>query len=234
MKTKTINLKTIVSLVLLMIAVFGAVNISYSYFSSSTSKSGQVSMGDLNVAFIYQAETSIPNTVTTSVTLSAATETIDRGVAFGLKIWNAQKNSFLEISYLQISNGSTSTDCYVRFWIEAYVIKSGVADTSIDYGKYFALTRPSTLPSANNFTRATSEPYCYYVEKSLVGGEYISLGKELTLQDISASDPVPTKLLGEELQIRISFEAVQKANEAFKSVFKVTATDKKGYYSGWV
>ena len=233
MKTKINGFKIIVSLVLLIIAVISFINVSYSYFSSSASKAGQMSMGDLDVSFVYQAAGSIPNTVSNSVTLVSATDTIDRGTACGLKIWNSQKNEFSQISYLQIINEEDSCDVYVRFWIEAYVLKSGVADTSKDYGKYFALTRPDTLPSVNNFTRATSEPYCYYIEKSLASDEYISLGNELTLQDISTADPVPTKLLGEELQIRISFEAVQKANEAFKSVFKVTNEDKKGYYSGW-
>lgn len=233
MKSRTNSFKLIVSLVLLMMAVFSFINVSYSYFSSKTSRKGQFTMHDLDVSFLYQAVGSIPNTVSTSVTLAAATDTIERGVAFNFKIWNSQKNEFSEINYLQIANEENSTDCYVRFWIEAYVLKSGEADTTVDYGKYFALTRQATLPSVNNFTRATSEPYCYYIEQSLASEEYISLGKELTLQDVSATDPVPTKILGEELQIRISFEAVQKANQAFKSVFKITETDKKGYYSGW-
>ena len=230
MKTKTINLKTIVSLVLLMIAVFGAVNISYSYFTSKASKSGEVNMGSLSVSFCYN----LSNTIYDSISLVADTASIDRGEAFGLKTLNEATGNYITINNLQIINGSNSCDAYVRFWIDAYIINDEGEKISDDnYGKYFALTRPNLMPSENNFTRDTKDPYCYFVEKGLKAGIGINLGKELTLKDISETDTVPIIMLGKKLLIKISFDAVQKANKAFESVFAVTEEDPKGYYSGW-
>ena len=78
--------------------------------------------------------------------------------------------------------------------------------------------------------------YCYFIKLSLAGGESLSLGNTMVLKDItngSNVETVPAEILGEDVQISISFEAVQKANEAFKYEFETTPADKKGYYSEW-
>lgn len=242
MKNKTKFLRTLVSLVLLMIAVFSFVNVSYSYFTSTTSNEGGISMWDLNVSFRYQQEEELAANIKkeSSITLISATNVIERGVPFNLKIRDEDKEEYINIQSLSIINNDVSCDCYVRFWIEAYRVVEDVPDTSFDYGKYFFLTIPERLPQANNITRATSQPYCYYVEKAIKAGEVVSLSEnkdtlkaELTLMDISSTDAVPIDLLGEKIEIRISFEAVQAANKAYLSAFKVTQEDAKGYYSKW-
>ena len=242
MKNKTKFLRTLVSLVLLMIAVFSFVNVSYSYFTSTTSNEGGISMWDLNVSFRYTADGTTPQILAKdkSITLTSATNVIERGVPFNLKIWDDSEEEYFDIQKLSIISNEVSCSCYVRFWIEAYRVVEDVPDTSVDYGKFFFLTRPFTVGSDNNFTRAESEPYCYYIEKALNPGDNFILGEkgtddmaELTLKDISSTDAVPIDLLGEKIEIRISFEAVQAANKAYLSAFKVTQEDAKGYYSKW-
>ena len=55
--------------------------------------------------------------------------------------------------------------------------------------------------------------------------------RTLTLTDLEG-DPVPVEILGETIQITISFEAVQKANQAYLSAFG-GADDDKGYLKSW-
>lgn len=250
MKGKTKFLKTFISLVLLMFAVFGAVNISYSFFTSANSTQGSISMGDMIVSFRFKAE-GIPAEELakgSSITLISSDLFIERGVPFNLKLEDG--GNYYNMQELSIIKKSGSCDAYVRFWVEAYRMVGNSPDLSVDYGKYFFLTRPPTVGKVNNFSRATTEPYCYYIEQALYDDEkdpstsVLSLGNEMTLKDITKPDPsdpnkeivvnpVPIDLLGERIQIRLSFEAVQKANEAFKTVFAVTETDQKGYYSKW-
>ena len=257
MKSKTNSFKLIISLVLLMLAVLNFIHVSYSYFTATISVNGDLGMSNLKVSFRYKPIDSNTATIAKDnyITLVSSTERIERGNAFGLKIFrpsdNDDEGEYVEISDISIINEKNSCDCYVRFWIEAYLVKNGKLDTATDYGKFFFLTRYDSFGS-NNFTRATTAPYCYYIEKKLTStgssaDASLSLGNELTLKDITKPNPsypndrtkdivveaVPIDLLGETLQIKISFEAVQTANKAFESVFKVTQEDPKGYYSGW-
>ena len=234
MKSNTKFLKTLISLVLLMFAVFSAVNISYSFFTSANSTQGNISMGDMLVSFRFKAEGSPAEELNkgSSITLTSANIVIERGVPFKLKLIDGV--NFYNIQDLSIIK-EEGCDVYVRFWVEAYRVVGNNPDLSVDYGKYFFFTRHGTVGNVNNFSRATSEPYCYYIEKALYDDESdpstnsLSLGDEMTLQDISADDAVPIDLLGERIQIRVSFQAVQKANKAFQSVFN----DDKGYYNKW-
>lgn len=250
MKTKTKFLKTFISLVLLVFAVFSVVNVSYSFFTSANSTQGSISMGDMVVSFRvkpvgYNASELEKDS---TITLISSNLFIERGVPFKLKLIDG--SSQYDIEGLSIIKKSGSCDAYVRFWVEAYRMVGNNPDLSVDYGKYFFFTRPPTVGKVNNFSRATTEPYCYYIEQALYDDEQdpstniLSLGNEMTLKDITKPDPsdpnkeivvnpVPIDLLGERIQIRVSFEAVQKANGAFKSVFAVTQTDQKGYYSKW-
>ena len=55
------------------------------------------------------------------------------------------------------------------------------------------------------------------------------MGNMLTLTD-TATENVPIEILGESLNIFISFEAVQSANGAFTQVFN---DSEKGYFKSW-
>ena len=243
MKSKTKFLKTFVTLVLLMLAVFSFVNASFSFFTSANSTQGNIKMADMSVSFRYKVSGYQAGELEkgSSITFVPTTPFIERGVAFNLKLVEGDTSRNLE--HLSIIKQSGQCDAYVRFWIEAYRLKNDNSlDKTEDYGRFFFLTRRPL--GSNNFSRAESEPYCYYIEKALYDAtddpleptdpHMMDLGIEMTLTDIKASngtliEAVPIDLLGERIQITISFQAVQKANEAFKSVFN----DDKGYYSKW-
>lgn len=234
MKFKSKHLNVIVSMFLLIVAVFSAINVSYSYFTSKASKSGNIEMGALQTYFRYQTTTS-SNIDKGNVLELYAEEEIEIGVKFNFGIKESE-TVYKRIENLSIFNHRDSCECYVRFWIEAYVVESGVANKSIDYGRFFAIETYNII-GANGIVRGGVEnAYCYFIKNPLGienGTNLMSLGNTLILQDImngtTLVEAVPTDILGEDIEILLSFEAVQNGNRAFESVFN----DQRGHYDQW-
>ena len=236
---KQVNKKSsvFITLVLLILAVVCLYNVTYSYFTATSTISGDTTFGNLNVQFgCYDEDGNIIDVYSDSTLyLYSASGTIERGQPFQISLTSGGD----AIQNLYVQNYTSNTMCYVRFWIDAYVVESStpngdgttayVVDKTTNYGKYFLFT-----PNESVFTRtgsSVSGSTCYFF-KSALGLYAGNIGNELTLTDLSETDTVPATLTGEQLQISISFEAVQRANNAYLSAFGEIG-DTKGYLTSW-
>lgn len=232
MKKATKSVKLITTLTLLVLAFFSVINVTYSYFTASAKSNGTLNFPDMQVNFVYLTnETSSPNVVTTSTLTLYPVEEVSTGVYDSCAI--SRGNSFLvsltekgaPIRDLGIKNSATSCESYVRFWIDAYIVNSsGSIISNTNYGKYFL------LPTNRFYTNTGSSvagSWCYFTEYAMSSNYEIDFGNSITF-----AEDAPVELLGKKLKITISFEAVQKANEAYLSVFGKTG-DTKGYYTLW-
>ncbi len=241
MKHKTLKMQVLITLLLLLITIVCVTNVTYSYFTSSSSTNGDLTFKNLQVVFEYKIKnvsTSTNLTNSQKLSLEPVDGLIQRETAFGVKILGDTK----ELDLLRIYNPS-ETDCYVRFWIDAYIVNTetvnnveiDVVDKTKNYGKYFHF--PSVISSTSalseivrkDVTEEESSPAWYFKKSSLNKDSFIDLGKTLILRDNSADDIVPLSILGEKIKITVSFEAVQTTNEAFKSVF-----DDGNHHPGWI
>ena len=262
MKTNAKSFKLICTLVLLMLAVLGFVNITYSYFTATAKKDGEFNLGAFSVKFATLNEGSL-TTVENNIRLYPSVSVIKRGESFGLMTGNGTTNVALDD--LQITNGS-GCGAYVRFWIDAYVITNATqnpvaVDTTINYGKYFALTRPNVGGNSNNFSRvdviqqdSTSGEYSvqqtyYYIEKVLGSGYSLSLSNydsyndtnpiPLTLKDIEADNTLTTGNTTDKVNDYIPTEMLGRqlritlSLEAFQEGMTISSTIfSNGIYNG--
>lgn len=235
---KTIKSRVLTTLILLILAVICVINTTYSYFTSTASTNGNIVFSDLNVRFAYQIGQETLPTDKTTITLYPSTGTIQREIPFQL----ATTEGGSAIDKLIIHKYGATCACYVRFWIDAYVLKETIVgnetiyeiDESVNYGKYFFLAT-----NENVYTKtggSVSGSWCYFVKSILRDNSSVSLdlGNTLVLKDISTNevDKVPVSLLGERLKITLTLESVQATNKAYLSVFGAQG-DPHGYYSSW-
>ena len=221
--------KLAITLVMLLLAILGIVNVTYSYFTSTSNSAGEMVFGDLDVEFVYKipSNNSYLSTQNEAVLeLYSATGTIARGVPFQLSLTPGGT----PIETLGIRNKQNSCTAYIRFWIDAYVVEDDVVDKSVNYGKYFLLDSSTYYTNTGSSVAGST---CYFGIEMREANIALDIGNTLTLTDLSATDTVPAQLLGEQIQITISFEAAQVANNGFIAAFGQNG-DTKGYYTGWV
>ena len=242
MKKASKNAKIVTSLALIVLAFLCSFNVVSAYFTATANANGSMSFPDLDVRFMYRMNSEFYPTNTDTVDDAVYTinlypvgGTISRGQEFTLSpTLFTQGQTQEEIQDIVIANMYNSAEAYVRFWIDAYIVNGSTVDTSVNYGKYFFLTGDGEGESyvrgeadGDNLTALAES--CYFVPSiSLWSGEKVWLGNSLTLKDIDG-DPVPNALLGAQLKLTISLQAVQAANDAYLSVFN----DARGYHSLW-
>lgn len=226
------NAKIITSLVLLVLAFLCSFSITSAYFTATASETGTLNFPNLDVRFItFDNNDDIPEdqleTATTQILLYPVGDSIPRGESFEFSL---AENSDVPIKNLAIRNMSNSCEAYVRFWIDAYIVTGNVAGGT-NYGQYFTLAPNANISRGGGAgLNASEKDWCYYVIYSMLttsGYNTINLGNTLTI-----SEDIPDAVLGSQLKITLTVEAVQAANNAFSSEFG-DAEDVKGYYSQW-
>ena len=225
MKQKKINLNLIISLVLAMLAVVSLVGYTHSYFTASAKREGTMEFATMCVRFAYYHNDDYfpvdedEYDVKAKISLyPAGIAAIQRGVPFGVSPTSAGS----PVENLAIHNMKDSCSAYVRFWINAYVIKDGEQEET-NYGQYFTLNTTDDVALTNAGAKRTQAVYC--LKEALGENKYKYIGATLTM-----STSAPDSLMGETLRIDICMDSVQSANGAHLSVYK---DDTKGYYSGW-
>ena len=229
MKQAKKHFNLFVSMALLLLAVVYLTNITYSYFTTSHNAGGSIAFSDLDVQFYYKqtAESDAVTKEESSIELYSATGAIAIGSPFQLSLTAGGT----AVNHIGIQATQNSCDAYVRFWIDAYVVNQDKSlDKTVNYGKYFLLPEPESCPYTNS-NSSVSNSTCYFGLDSITNRRGLDLGNTLTLTDLD-NDPVPVEILGETIQITISFEAVQKANQAYLSAFG-DVDDTKGYLKSW-
>ena len=222
MKQEIKRSQIFITLVLLVFAILCVTNVTYSYFTATESLNDDVGFGDLNVQFVYLLKGQPYQESTQNskkIELYSVSGPIQQNVEFdlGVKVTENGTTTIKAVDSIAFKNLTGSCDCYVRFWINAYVVTDSVVDESVDYGKYFFWGDPD-YPS---FVRTTSSDLCYYYFVGVVkaGNSTYPIENTLKLQNISDQDKVPAEILGEQLKIVLNLQAVQVANGAYVDVF---------------
>lgn len=221
--------KIVVSLVLLVLAFLCSVNATTSYFTATSNKSGALEFPLLDVRFTTRLEDdSIPSNqqgeVASTITLYPQGE-MSRGGTFGLSISDA--NNAPSIKDIEIKNMAGSCEVYVRFWIDAYTYTNDVKGET-NYGKYFLLQGENIdIIRGGVGGHATEADWCYFVPYSLYAQESCPIGNAIRI-----SDELPDSVLGQQLKITMTVQAVQAINGAFLEEFNKVG-DLKGYCSVW-
>lgn len=228
------NAKLIFSLALIMLAFFCSINVTYSYFTTSAKKDNSLAFTDVNAKFVYLDKSGTVKPAgyesdnAYTITLYPTVSSISRGDQFTLSdVENGD-----EIQNLQIRKMANTTSVYIRFWIDAYVYNSATQklNTSVNYGKYFFLESKTSYARGGSSADDQEGSWCYFVTYPVTDSTPISLGNSLTFQDIkngeTVVDAIPNEVLGAQLKISITLQAVQAQNQAFEQEFN----DEKGYY----
>lgn len=227
MKHKNQSLNIVTTILLLVLAFLSVVNITYSYFTATNKVEGNMAFGNLDARFYYTTSTGtfVKDGVTT-IDLFSATGTIARGQEFELSV--TKGGDPIETLGIEVDSGSIET--YVRFWIDAYLVKDdGTLDKTTNYGKFFLFDSNNRTITNTGGTVSTST--CYFGIDYIDEDYPLEIGNTLTFSDLE-DETIPVELLGEEFQLTISFEAVQRANNGFKHAFGAP-DDMKGYYADW-
>lgn len=238
MKQNNKQLRITYVIMFLVFALMCISNVTYSYFTATSSAEGSLNFENINVEFQY-----VLNGESTKIEKNDTLEvapiegTIDRGVPFTFAIEDS--GTYKAIDGLIIKN--SGCEVYVRFWVDAY-LKSDTEHTGINYGKYFFFESSIGYTNEDGVDKSGNKiSNCYYVTSKMDTSYFAmcGIGNTLTLSDIYKYDyesgeeelvaEIPMDIFGEELEIFISFEAVQAANKAFESVFN----DERGYYKDW-
>lgn len=229
--------KMLLTLTLIVLAFCCSFGVTNSYFTASSSKSGNVEFEKLDVKFKAVNEQDAVLDESSTITLYPMTGAIIRGEAFNLSLTETNQTA---IGNIKIANTEESIEAYVRFWIDAFIVdesKPEGVDTTTNYGQYFLLNYDADYVSkggAKNLTVATESDWCYYLQYELVhegaelGDSSLNIGNTLTLSE-TVTDETFSELVGHQLRISITLEAVQRANGAVRFEFN----DEKGYYTGW-
>ena len=229
MSKSRVKLDILITVILLMLAVFSVVGAVSSYFSASTHKDGTLNFSKLDVEFAYKDDNGQLRKINNGAELGTLTlypkvETVIKNEAFELMVEGATDS----IDSILIMNNENSCSTYVRFWIEAYIVDSDGNLGTTNYGKYFLLNDSEEYTKDNS---SVANADCYYIINAIDAENTVDLGNQLKISDLPG-DAIPDVLLGTKLKVTISFDAVQSANEAYKDVFG-GQSDVKGYYTNW-
>lgn len=216
--------KITIVLIVLMMLFLCAINITYSYFSATGKVTGSGNLHSLTLTCHYTVNDGEPTSVgATQMQIYPASGVLTRGTAFKLKQNATDTASNID----SIGYTLTGTQAFVRFWIDAYIVKDGEVDESVNYGEYFLVGRLSSSSFTEMQVFSSSlyakENNTYFVVSARNAGSYD------IFDSLKFDESAPNEILGETIRIFVTFEAVQTANQAFKQVFD----DERGYLSDW-
>ena len=207
-----------IGLVLLFLCAF---NITYSYFTARAVIDGQINFGSLDVKVTYLTTDNViyqyPEGETTVTINVLGGQTISRGSEFKMASLDGK-----EIRYLAFSGSGTNS--YVRFWVNAYKRSGESFDKSTNYGRYFTPVVSSNVFTSSLKTVGSVTNNVYYITNAIGTAGVMGFAESMKF-----SADAPLELMDADVQIIITFEAVQASNKAYLSVFG----DDWGYSNSW-
>lgn len=238
MKKVSKGTKIITTLVLLVLAFLCSLNVTISYFTATSSLPGELVFGGLDVRFCAvgkdtknDASVELPNNQEDytqnnlyTIMVSPLLDYIPRGQSFEF----SYDIEGFELERLIIRNMDGSCNAYVRFWVDAFV-KTGNTLGTTNYGQYFTfddIDNREVVKGGVGKNIGTEADSCYFVTFIMDDKSVVKLGNSLVL-----SEDIPDDVLGCQLQISISLEAIQAENGAYLT--ESGFNDEKGYCSEW-
>lgn len=232
MKRTTKQIKIATLLLLLTLAFLYTFTITYAYFTSVVKIGGSGNFYDLNCNFRYYKTSSVYTDVTNTSTIPLiASSAFQRGGVSKLKENITDTTDLLDI---RLYSDAESCNSFVRFWIDVYLVDGDGTEITTEgdenYAQYFTL---GSVDSSGNFTvpgyitrykNENTGVVTYYYNYAFQAGSTITL-----FNSIKMAEDLPNSLLGSQMCINLSFEAVQQANKAYLSVFD----DSHGYLESW-
>ncbi len=224
MKQKSRYSKLYAILALLALLFLLCINVTSAYFSAQKRLEETSSMVDLSAAWMctHDDGSKILSATNNIVEVEPSTGTITRGQFFGFNIVDGDT----KINDCTLGFNVSGCPAYVRFWVTAYPIVGENVVTDINYGKYFTLDvgtaaimelkeNPDNLEDEENEIYETNN--IYYLKQAV--GAYVGSGSRGVISQMKLNEDAPASVMGKTFQIRIHFEAVQAANQAYKTVF---------------
>lgn len=214
-----------IAIFVLFIVTILAVGITYSYFTFKQKVQSEITLGSIKVNYLLTDSTSTTKTIDSTTEMQLYTlDPISRGSEFSLYESSTDADP---LSLIGFQKESGTTDVYIRFWIDAYLINDGVEDKSVNYGEYFDILFGDSVidESSSGVVKSVSESglVTYFIENKVTGD--VGCFTKMKLK----SD-VPFAMLNSSYRLYLSFDAVQASNQAYLSVFEGSS---RGYCSSW-
>ena len=241
MKNVSKQVKIVTTLVLLVLTFLAAFNVTYSYFTAVAKITGDLDFANLGVRFAYSLNKNTTyvmedNLLVVPVTTAGKFYSRGDSITMGIETSPSVVSEIDDIQIRHDPNITNQTDCYVRFWIDAYEVVSENVYGTTNYGKYFLF---DSNMAGGYFTKEGgskgNDSWCYFSIYPLTAGtdtadgtmvNQISLGNTIII-DADA----PLEMLQKTLKITISFEAIQVANGA--AFTESGFNDERGYLLSW-
>ena len=219
-KNTSKQIKLLGLLVILTLIFLFAFNVTYAYFTASKRVTGNIQFSNLDIRFAYRSNNvdTIVNTDTLTIYPSESTGVISRGGTIYLAT-----ESGADIQYLAFSSTSDSTPSYIRYRINAYKVINETIDDSVNYGQYFEF-QGGNFVTRRILTVGNETNAIYYIEEEVAGNV-----RRVFASSIKLLETAPVALLNSQINLSITFEAVQSENQAYLSVFN----DGWGYLESW-
>lgn len=204
--------KNIAVSIIIMLILLCSFNFTYSYFTAVANINGAGSFGDLQVNYGYMATSGSSSvSYTENNTLQIALDDsagIMRGNTYNVK--QANGDALYQLGFVSTSG---SCDALVKLHLSVKIVQENgtgnwVEVDNTDYGQYFTLTNVAFTQNSNKTD--------YYYNNVVIPG-YNGFGAGQT--KIKIEETLPVDVLNNNIQITITFTAVQAANRAYIAVF---------------
>lgn len=214
------QIKLLGLLVILILTFLFAFNVTYSYFTATANVAGNIEFANLDVRFAYRSNNvdTLVDSDTLTVYPSASTGTIARGSTIYLATEDGD-----DIQYLAFNSSIDSTSSYIRYRINAYKVEDGTVDTSENFGQYFEFQGSIDVTRRIQIVGGETNAI-YYIEEEVAGNV-----TRVFASSIKLLETAPVSLLNSQINLTITFEAVQSENQAYLAIFN----DGWGYLESW-
>lgn len=220
MKKQSKQIKLLGLMVILILTFLFAFNVTFAYFTASADVAGEIDFANLDVRFAYRTNNvdTIVNSDTLTVYPSASTGSITRGSTIYLATEDGA-----DIQYLAFHTSSDSTSSYIRYRINAYKVVNDTIDKSENFGQYFEFQ--GNIDVTRQVHTVSGETNAiYYIEEAVAGNV-----SRVFASSIKLLETAPVTLLNSQINLTITFEAVQSQNQAYLALFN----DGWGYLESW-
>ena len=220
MKKQSKQIKLLGLMVILILTLLFSFNVTFSYFTASADVAGEIDFANLDVRFAYRSNhvDTVIDSDTLTVYPSASTGSITRGSTIYLATEYGA-----DIQYLAFHTSSDSTSSYIRYRINAYKVVNDTIDKSENFGQYFEFQ--GNIDVTRQVHTVSEETNAIYYIKEAVAGNV----SRVFASSIKLLETAPVTLLNSQINLTITFEAVQSQNQAYLALFN----DGWGYLESW-
>ncbi len=194
-----------------------AIDVVSAYFTSRSSANGDFTFGKIEVNYSYRTTSggAIIPVAGNELNLAPDNAQIKRGDTFSFKLLEENGSTTETVDSLQFTSSADSSSAYIRFMLDAYIVNSaGEVISDVNYGQYFLIEYGPAYVTHKLVENNGVTNTVYYLTRALPSDTTYIFANRLTLLNSA-----PLEMLNTDIQITITYKAVQTSNEAYKYVF---------------